>query len=168
MIGRISRFMTRFVSRWLPDPLIFAMLLTLLTFVIALWLTPQTPISMVKMWGDGFWNLLAFGMQMALIIVTGHALASSAPVKVCCVLPPPPQRRPYRASCWLLSSVQSLVSSTGDLVWLSAQCLPVKSPAEYPVLIIRCSLPAPTLVSHLGWRFLWLNASVGCNTGQPG
>ena len=25
MIGRISRFMTRFVSRWLPDPLIFAM-----------------------------------------------------------------------------------------------------------------------------------------------
>lgn len=81
MIGRISRFMTRFVSRWLPDPLIFAMLLTLLTFVIALWLTPQTPINMVKMWGDGFWNLLAFGMQMALIIVTGHALASSAPVK---------------------------------------------------------------------------------------
>ncbi|MGU0016858.1 TIGR00366 family protein [Escherichia coli] len=42
--------MTRFVSRWLPNPLIFAMLLTLLTFVIALWLTPQTPISMVKMW----------------------------------------------------------------------------------------------------------------------
>jgi short-chain fatty acids transporter len=32
---------------------------------------------MVKFWGDGFWNLLAFGMQMALIIVTGHALASS-------------------------------------------------------------------------------------------
>ena len=110
MIGRISRFMTRFVSRWLPDPLIFAMLLTLLTFVIALWLTPQTPISMVKMWGDGFWNLLAFGMQMALIIVTGHALASSAPVK----------------------------------------SLPVKSPGESPVLIIRCSVPAPTLVFSPG------------------
>ncbi|WP_176719077.1 TIGR00366 family protein, partial [Klebsiella pneumoniae] len=47
MIGRLSRFMTRVVSRWLPDPLIFAMLLTLLTFGIALWLTPQTPISMV-------------------------------------------------------------------------------------------------------------------------
>lgn len=38
MIGRISRFMTRLVSRYLPDPLIFAMLLTLLTFGIALWL----------------------------------------------------------------------------------------------------------------------------------
>lgn len=34
MIGRISRFYDAFVSQWLPDPLIFAMLLTLLTFVI--------------------------------------------------------------------------------------------------------------------------------------
>ncbi|WP_151992842.1 TIGR00366 family protein [Buttiauxella massiliensis] len=81
MIGKISRLMTRFVSRYLPDPLIFAMLLTLLTFIIALGLTPHSPVSIVKMWGDGFWNLLAFGMQMALIIVTGHALASSTPVK---------------------------------------------------------------------------------------
>ncbi len=97
MIGRLSRFMTRVVSRWLPDPLIFAMLLTLLTFGIALWLTPQTPISMVKFWGDGFWNLLAFGMQMALIIVTGHALASSGPVKACCAPPLPPRKRPFRA-----------------------------------------------------------------------
>ncbi|GKX53224.1 TIGR00366 family protein [Budvicia aquatica] len=81
MISRISRVLTGFVSRYLPDPLIFAMLLTMLTFVIALVLTPHGPVEMVNMWGNGFWNLLAFGMQMALIIVTGHALASSAPVK---------------------------------------------------------------------------------------
>ncbi len=81
MIGRLSRVLTGFVSRYLPDPLIFAMLLTLLTFLIALALTPHTPLDMVQMWGDGFWNLLGFGMQMALIIVTGHALASSGPVK---------------------------------------------------------------------------------------
>ncbi len=81
MIGRISRCMTRVVNRYLPDPLILAMLLTLLIFLLALFLTPSTPMDLVKMWGDGFWNLLGFGMQMALIIVTGHALASSPPVK---------------------------------------------------------------------------------------
>ncbi|HGH5991261.1 TIGR00366 family protein [Morganella morganii] len=81
MIRNISRVMTRVVSRYLPDPLIFAMLLTMLTFIIALSLTPSTPMDLVNMWGNGFWNLLAFGMQMALIIVTGHALASSPPVK---------------------------------------------------------------------------------------
>lgn len=100
MIGRIARFMTRVVSRWLPDPLIFAMLLTLLTFGIALWLTPQTPISMVKSRGDGFWNLLAFGMQMALIIVTGHALASSGPVKSLLRTAASAAKTPLRASCW--------------------------------------------------------------------
>ncbi|MEX0446459.1 TIGR00366 family protein [Xenorhabdus sp. SGI246] len=81
MIGHISRVMTRVVNRYLPDPLIFAMLLTMLTFMIALLLTSSTSMDLVKMWGDGFWNLLAFGMQMAMIIVTGHALASSGSVK---------------------------------------------------------------------------------------
>ncbi len=142
------------------------MLLTLLTFVIALWLTPQTPISMVKMWGDGFWNLLAFGMQMALIIVTGHALASSAPVKFAayCRLRRKDARTGRHAG---YSSVQSLVSSTGDLVWLSAQCLPVKSHAEYPVLIIRCSLPAPTLVFSPGGGFSGSMPLLAATPGNP-
>src|SRR5699024_6202648 len=40
-----------------------------------------TPLDMIVHWGDGFWNLLAFSMQMALVLVTGHTLASSPPVK---------------------------------------------------------------------------------------
>lgn len=81
MIKAISRFFTNIVHRFLPDPLIFAIFLTLLVFVLGLALTPKTPLEMVGLWGDGFWNLLAFSMQMALILVTGHALASSPPVK---------------------------------------------------------------------------------------
>ncbi|MCQ4438153.1 TIGR00366 family protein, partial [Clostridioides difficile] len=37
--------------------------------------------QLTTMWGSGFWNLLAFSMQMVMILVTGHALASSPPVK---------------------------------------------------------------------------------------
>lgn len=77
MINSISRFFTTFVQRFLPDPLVFAILLTIITFGLGVALTPNTPMAMVKMWGDGFWNLLAFSMQMALVLVTGHALASS-------------------------------------------------------------------------------------------
>ncbi|MBP2231537.1 TIGR00366 family protein [Azospirillum agricola] len=76
----LSRGLTGLVSRYLPDPLVFAILLTILTFVLGVALTPSTPLDMVRMWGDGFWNLLAFAMQMALVLVTGHALASSEPV----------------------------------------------------------------------------------------
>ncbi|MGF6597391.1 short-chain fatty acids transporter [Paraburkholderia sp. GAS448] len=81
MIQRISHFFTAIVHRILPDPLIFAILLTVVTFVLAFGLTPTQPAELVVLWGAGFWNLLAFSMQMALILVTGHALASSPLVK---------------------------------------------------------------------------------------
>ena len=81
MIQRISQFFTQVVHRVLPDPLIFAILLTIVTFALAFGLTPNTPVQLTTMWGSGFWNLLAFSMQMVMILVTGHALASSPPVK---------------------------------------------------------------------------------------
>ncbi len=33
--------------------------------------------EMIHFWGDGFWGLLEFAMQMVLVLVTGHVLASS-------------------------------------------------------------------------------------------
>ncbi len=77
MIKGIARFFSQLVQRFLPDPLIFALLLTGVILVMSWALTPATPVDLVLMWGSGFWNLLAFTMQMAMILVTGHALASS-------------------------------------------------------------------------------------------
>jgi short-chain fatty acids transporter len=81
LIHRISSFFTQVVHRFLPDPLIFAIFLTIATFALAFGLTPKPPAELVLLWGAGFWNLLAFSMQMAMILVTGHALASSGPIK---------------------------------------------------------------------------------------
>lgn len=80
MIASLSRFFTQVVHRFLPDPLIFSILLSLLVFVGSLALTETTPLALIGYWGEGFWKLLAFTMQMALVLVTGHALASSAAV----------------------------------------------------------------------------------------
>lgn len=81
MIKGLSKFFTAIVQRFLPDPLVFAMILTLTMFVSGIIFTGHTPIDMIGFWGKSFWNLLAFGMQMALILVTGSALASSPPIK---------------------------------------------------------------------------------------
>ena len=35
---------------------------------------------MVDAWGRGFWELIPFTLQMALIIITGHVLATSPPM----------------------------------------------------------------------------------------
>ncbi|PAF51809.1 TIGR00366 family protein [Helicobacter sp. 13S00401-1] len=80
MIGMISSFMTRVVSRYLPDPLVFALILTIVVFALGLSMG-NSPASMMQMWGGGFWNLLAFTTQMAMVIVTGYALASSPLIK---------------------------------------------------------------------------------------
>ncbi|WP_220092222.1 TIGR00366 family protein [Helicobacter sp. 16-1353] len=86
MINRISSFMVRIVNRYLPDPLVFAILLSIIVFVFGLFtVTPEEGetaiMSMVGFWGSGFWGLLAFTTQMAMIVVTGFALASSEQVK---------------------------------------------------------------------------------------
>lgn len=65
-----------------PDPFVLAVLLTLLTLILAFTLTDADAGAMIDVWGGsgGVWSLLAFAMQMCLILVTGHALASSPPV----------------------------------------------------------------------------------------
>ena len=75
------KFCVRLVQRWLPEPFIFAILLTFVAALVAMPLCHQTPLEVVEHWGGGVWNLLAFAMQMALVLVCGSALAAAPVVK---------------------------------------------------------------------------------------
>ena len=74
------------MNRWLPDPFLFAIILTIVVFIAAMIGTGMGPIRMIWAWGGeggeklGLWNLLKFSMQMALVLVLGSALASA---KIC-------------------------------------------------------------------------------------
>ena len=74
---RFTSMCVRVMERWLPDPFIFCALLTFIVFIGAKFFTKASFLQVVGFWADGFWSLLAFSMQMALVLVTGHALASS-------------------------------------------------------------------------------------------
>ncbi|GAB5497173.1 MAG: TIGR00366 family protein [Phycisphaerales bacterium] len=83
MLARIGDRISAFFRATAPDPFVIAVLLTALTFVLALVRTDSSPGDLVAAWsspGDGVWKFLAFSMQMCLILVTGHVLASSKPV----------------------------------------------------------------------------------------
>ncbi|TMU83962.1 short-chain fatty acid transporter [Bacillus sp. BHET2] len=67
----------RIMQRYLPDPFLFVVILTLAVFGFGLIFTESTSLEMVQYWGNGFWSLLAFSMQMVLVLVTGYVLASS-------------------------------------------------------------------------------------------
>jgi len=78
--ARAALALTDWSERWLPDAFIFALLATVLVIVAALAATPATPLQVVDAWGRGFWELIPFTLQMALIIITGHVLATSPPI----------------------------------------------------------------------------------------
>ncbi|AVQ16610.1 short-chain fatty acid transporter [Fusobacterium gonidiaformans] len=78
--GIFKKFTSASVSlmqRWLPDPFIFCAILTFFVFVASLLFTKASVFDVIGYWSGGFWSLLAFSMQMALVLVTGHTMASS-------------------------------------------------------------------------------------------
>ena len=80
MFKRFTNACVSLVQKWLPDALLFAIILTIISFLAGMGFTGQGPLDMIKHWGNGFWGLLAFTMQMALVIVTGYVLADTKPV----------------------------------------------------------------------------------------
>jgi len=78
MLNKVASPFTKLVERYLPDPFIFVILLTIITLVIANLATPATTLEVITSWGSGFWNLLSFAMQMLLVLVTGYMLASTS------------------------------------------------------------------------------------------
>ena len=81
MFKRITNIFVKLVQKYLPDAFLFAIFLTFITLVGGIIVTGQGLITMIDHWGSGVWSLLAFSMQMALVLVTGHTLASSRPFK---------------------------------------------------------------------------------------
>ncbi|MGN1143926.1 MAG: short-chain fatty acid transporter [Anaerovoracaceae bacterium] len=83
MFKKFTNGCVRVVNRWLPDPFLFAIILTIVVFIASMLGTQQGPLQLVQAWGQdsGFWGLLAFSMQMALVLVLGSAMASATVCK---------------------------------------------------------------------------------------
>ena len=81
MFQRLISGCVKMVQRYLPEPFIFAIILTFIAALLAMPICHQTPVEVVEHWGGGVWNLLAFSMQMALVLVCGSTLAAAPVVK---------------------------------------------------------------------------------------
>ncbi|WP_394214259.1 short-chain fatty acid transporter [Brachybacterium vulturis] len=80
-ISRAMRPLNHVVERFIPSALVFSIVLTLIVAALGLILTDTGPADLVVFWGDGLSGLLAFMTQMALILLLGHMLANTAPVR---------------------------------------------------------------------------------------
>lgn len=85
----ITKTIETLFQKYIPSPFVIAILLTLLTMVLAFLFTENPsetahPITILKFWEEGIWNndLLVFAYQMMLILVLGHVLVLSRPMDV--------------------------------------------------------------------------------------
>ncbi|MBP7677226.1 MAG: short-chain fatty acid transporter [Thermoanaerobaculia bacterium] len=106
------RSLNTLVERFLPSALVFAVLLTAVVAVLALLLTAAGPAEVLRGWGDGLSGLLAFMTQMALILMLGHVLANTRPVRVLLARLGSLPRTPRQAyvSVFLVAAAASLVT----------------------------------------------------------
>jgi short-chain fatty acids transporter len=88
VFARIGAALADWCERWFPDAFVFALLSLLIVFCAGL-ATGATVRDLSKFFGDGFWSLIPFTLQMTMAIIGGYTVATSPPV--------------YRAICWLAS-----------------------------------------------------------------
>ena len=80
VLARTAHRFTAWAERWFPDAFVFVALAVVIVAAAAL-LNGATPEAIVKSFGDGYWSLIKFTMQMVLMIVTGFVVANSPPVE---------------------------------------------------------------------------------------
>ncbi len=83
MLERLALRLTALAERYMPDAFVFALAATLLTVLAAFVVDPavrEEPQRVVLAWGNGFWELSKFTLQMSMIIIGGYVLASSPPI----------------------------------------------------------------------------------------
>lgn len=81
MFKKFTNGCVKLVQRLLPDAFVFCIILTIVVFIAAMPVAGMNPIEVANAWGSGVWGLLAFSMQMALVLVLGSALANAPAIK---------------------------------------------------------------------------------------
>ena len=108
MLKTVTRFFVRMADRWMPDPLVVAIFLTFICLAAAILFTDFGLVDSVDAWGTSFWNLLAFTMQMVLILGMGHVVAHTKIV--------------HRALIFIADRMTSARMAYGGLAFVAAFC----------------------------------------------
>ena len=110
--------LSEWFERWFPDAFALALIAVVIVFLATL-AVGSSPLQSAQWFGAGFWDLVAFTMQMAMIIITGYAVAISAPIYglICRMAAVPKNGRSAAAFVGLFSMLSSLISWSFSLIF---------------------------------------------------
>jgi short-chain fatty acids transporter len=154
----------------MPDSFAVALLLTILTFALAITVAGQAPSAAIESWGNSFWNLLKFTNQITLTLLLGYALANTPPVRRALVLVAGRVRTPAGAYmlasfttgvCALFSWGLSLIVAGTLARAIGEACRNKGIALHYPLLV--ASSFSGFVIWHQG-----LSSSIGLAMATPG
>ncbi len=110
--------LSEWFERWFPDAFALALVAVIVVYLASVGIG-NSPIQAAQWFGAGFWDLVAFTMQMTMIIVSGYALATARPVyaviRRMAAIPGNP--RSAAAFVALFSMLASLISWSFSLIF---------------------------------------------------
>lgn len=169
-VMKIGSTLTRLSMKYMPDPSIFAVILTFIAFILGIVVAHVSPMKMVLNWYKGFWSLLSFAMQMALIIITGSCVAD-APFTKKWITKLAKTAKNGKQAVWLVTFVSIVVSYlhwglsliVGALLAkeLAKELRIKKIPFEYGLIA------AGAYTGQMTWHGM-LSASIGLLIATPG
>jgi short-chain fatty acids transporter len=80
LLARTAIGFTAWAERWFPDAFIFVALAVVVVSLAAL-INGATPTAISVSFGNGFWSLITFTMQMAFVAIGGYVVATSTPAQ---------------------------------------------------------------------------------------
>jgi len=105
-------------ERWFPDAFALGLLGVIVVFAACV-AVGSSPVQTAQWFGAGFWELVAFTMQMTMIIISGYALATAPPVYslILRIAAIPKNGKSAAAFVGLFSMLSSLVSWSFSLIF---------------------------------------------------
>ena len=154
----LSKPFVKIVEKYYPDAFIFVIVLSVLTFVLALVNTDSSPVQVLEAWGNGLPKLFTFTAQISIIMITAHALAHTNPVeKILSKIGsyPNSQFQAY-AIVTFISGVASLFAWSFGLIvggiiskFVAIGCAKKKISIHYPLLV--ASAYSGYVIWHMGY-----------------
>src|SRR5271165_1141511 len=129
-------------ERLIPDPYVFAVILTFVGAVLAFSLAPNgAPKNILSSWYGGMFGILTFAFQMVMMLVTGYALASAPSIAAA------------------LSKVASLPKSPKSAISLTVFVAMLASWLNWGLGLVVSALLAREIAKRVRIDFGWLVAA---------
>ena len=154
----LSKPFVRIVEKFYPDAFIFVIVLSVLTFILALVNTEANSVEVLEAWGNGLPKLFTFTAQISIIMITAHALAHTNPVETILSKIGSYPNSPIQAYALVtfISGIASLFAWSFGLIvggiiskFVAIGCSKKKISVHYPLLV--ASAYSGYVIWHMGY-----------------